>query len=557
MNAATNQRGRFTEQCLDEIFGLDIKQVATALWPDIKWRNNSASCPLSTHKGEDKTPSFSVTPGKNVFYCFTEQHGGNNLDLVADRYGLDKKRDFRECIEKLGTLMNVTLEYEPLNEKDVEKAKERELAFRATAFAQHQYTAAMSDLFDATERLEAENVPFDQWPDHCKTLKERGITREFAKEHGIGYAPTDNQFLYKRLEKQGESAVRAAELADLIKKNDQGRYHDFFIGRITYPCVDYRTKQITGFTGRRVSQQPTSTAPKYKNSPSNAIYDKGSPNSLYGLDHAINNSAPEFYTEKGDLRCILVLEGPNDVTAAQKAGVPATCANGVGISEKQIKTLLRYTNEMIFGLDQDEAGIKASTRAWLLALENSDGKPISQLQITAGKKDVGEMTPSEIKQGIANRFGPAKAIVNAVKASIQKQDTMPGDAATVLEAQKTAEEFLRKMPDGIEKAKACTQLSNLFGVEPMLLLAVTVEQKSSIPVQDKNLGTMDENMAQFERIIESRETISRLENELADMKVNMPVRSTGPMPELSPDLANEPALEQDKVAQYRPRIPQV
>ncbi|WP_196160955.1 CHC2 zinc finger domain-containing protein [Reinekea sp. G2M2-21] len=555
MSAASNQKGRITENSIDEILRLDIKEVANSLWPDIKWRGNSASCPLSTHQGDDKTPSFSVTPGKNVFYCFTEQHGGNNLDLVADRYGYDKKRDFRECVEKLAEVMNVTLEYEPLNEQDIEKAKERELAARAMTFAQHQFQAALNELFDGMEKLQTDNVPVEKWPDQYKTLKERDISREFAIEHGIGYAPTDNQFLFKRLKSQGDEAVRAGELADLIKQNADGRYFDFFIGRITYPCIDYRTKQIVGFTGRRVSQQPTSTAPKYKNSPNNVIYNKSAPSALYGFAHALEKSAPEFYDKQGNLRCLLYLEGPNDVSAAQKAGVPAVCGNGIAVSELQMQTMLRYTNEFINGLDQDVAGMKASTHAWLLALENSEGKPISQIPITQGKKDVGEMTPAEIKTAIANRFGPAKAIANAIRATLEAESTMPGQINAINVAQRTAEEFLRKMPDGIEKAKACGQISKMLGVDPALILAATVESKSSIPVQDKSLGPIAETLSTIEKLVESRETISHLESEVAALRASIPERRTQQLPQPSPDMAQEPAISAKDG--YRARLPQV
>jgi DNA primase len=549
--------GRISESSIQELMDIGIRQVYRTLYPSLNIKENgNCPCPLTSHQGENKTPSFTMDNAKNVFYCHSEGIGGSNLQLAADAFGMDPKRDFREVIERLANVMGQTLHYEARDAKEGAREQERAAAFRATSFTQKMYKHALSRLFDQKEKLEAEGVPFEKWPEPVQTLDQRKITRDFADKNSIGYAPTDNQYLYKLLTAEGPDAVKAGFAAAVISKNkDSGRPYDTQINRITYACEDYKSGAITGFTGRIASS--TSSAPKYKNTSNDSIiYDKKSASSMYGLYSAINRSAPEWYSSPGTLKAILVVEGPNDVCSAQRAGVPAVCANGTAVSENQLKTLFRFCNELIFAFDVDLAGNKASEKTWLNALPLSEGKIISQVQLPDSAKDIGAMFPEEIRVSIHKRFGPAKAIANAVKLHMSHGKLVSGTQNTKNELLELATKFLKAMPEGLSKATACGQLSSVTGIPDHLMYAATTFTRNDRPVKDHGLGNIMPELAEIDAVVTIREAYSKLQIEHDLLKRSIVELKTAPyVPKpIDPAIADR-ELEPRQKVQVMPRIP--
>jgi DNA primase len=307
-------------------------------------------CPFHT----EKTPSLSVSPAKQLYYCFGCGEAGDVFRFLQRMESLT----FVEAMERLARDAGVSLRYEGQTASGRRAGDgRRQVLHKAIDEAGKLYHGV---LVDGREGADARSY-----------LTQRGVTRESVERFGIGYAPGYPDFLLKRLSKTYSAEILLE--AGLVTKDGSGAVRDNFRGRVMFPIHDLSGTPI-GFGGRLLAGSQTPNLPKYKNSRDSPLYHKSS--LLYNL----NRAKPEI-TRQG--RAFLV-EGYTDVIALDQAGVGTavgTC--GTALGEEHIRLLSRFADKAILAFDSDEAGARAAERAF--AFHQSHQLDISVLILPQGQ----------------------------------------------------------------------------------------------------------------------------------------------------------------------------
>ena len=286
---------------------------------------------------DDKSPSFSVSPSKQFYYCFSCGAGGNAYKFLMEL----GQRSFSDVVLELAKRYQVPV-------KTLEPDKRQELQRQLTLREQlYEILAVTTSFFEHALRQE------DGATALAYLTNQRGLTDEILQRFQLGYAPGGWQTLYGYLVDQKKFPVALVEQAGLIVPRSSGRgYYDRFRDRVIIPIHDNRGRVI-GFGGRALSDDDQ---PKYLNSPDTELFDKGQ--TLYGLDKARGAIA------KADRA--VVVEGYFDVITLHAAGSPIAVASlGTALNANQVRQLLRYTEskQVILNFDTDTAGVKAAQRA--------------------------------------------------------------------------------------------------------------------------------------------------------------------------------------------------
>ncbi|MBU1177574.1 MAG: DNA primase [Patescibacteria group bacterium] len=298
-------------------------------------RNYKASCPFHS----EKTPSFMISPERQLWRCFGCNRGGSIFDFIMEIEGVE----FGDALKILAQRAGVELKRIDPKIK-TKRTKLYEICSLANSFFIKQFEAGKIG------------------KDMQKYLIERGLKQKTIKDWEIGYAPKGWQILVDFLNGRGYSSedVLMAGLAVKSEKNtNRNKYYDRFRDRIIFPIKDVNGV-VVGFTGRENPNSPNENMGKYINTPSTLIYDKS--RILYGLDKARTD------IRKKDL-CILV-EGQTDVIMSHQAGFANTVASsGTALTEEQLKIIKRYTNNLATAFDMDSAGEMATKKGIDLALQ--------------------------------------------------------------------------------------------------------------------------------------------------------------------------------------------
>ncbi|MEL6461075.1 MAG: DNA primase [Cyanobacteria bacterium J06621_15] len=284
----------------------------------------------------EKTPSFSVSPSKQMYYCFGCQASGNVFKFIME---LDK-RSFAEVVLDLARRYQVPVEtVEPEQRQELQRRiSERNQVYEILEVASRFYQHALwqSNGETALEYLQ----------------QQRKLKDETIKEFQLGYAPVGWDILYSYLVGDKLYPVQLLEKAGLIKARSEGRgYYDAFRNRLMIPIHDIAGKVI-GFGGRALGEDK----PKYLNSPETAVFSKGK--TLFGLDKA-KDSISQFDQS-------VVVEGYFDVIALHAVGIKNVVASlGTALSIDQVRLAMRYSDskELILNFDADKAGTIAAERA--------------------------------------------------------------------------------------------------------------------------------------------------------------------------------------------------
>ena len=292
---------------------------------------------------DEKSPSFHVTPSRNVYYCFGCGEGGDVIGFLQKIEGLT----FSDTVERLADKYGVQLRYA---EGSGQTGPRRDGNQRPRLIEAHKLAAEYYvDQLGSPDALAGRQF-----------LSERGFDKDAAERFGIGFAPRDGDAVYKHLRQKG---FRDEELviAGLVAQGNRGHY-DRFRGRLLWPIRDASGDTI-GFGARRLFDDDRVEA-KYLNTPETPIYKKS--HVLYGIDLARRDIARASQA--------VVVEGYTDVMACHLAGVPtavATCGTAFGEDHTRvIRRLLTdhddFRGEVIFTFDGDEAGQRAALRAFSL-----------------------------------------------------------------------------------------------------------------------------------------------------------------------------------------------
>jgi DNA primase len=289
-----------------------------------------ARCPFHN----EKTASFYISPDRGTFYCFGCGAKGDIFTFVERFEGLDFKGALRLLAERAGISLVGT--NEQADEKD-----------------------ELYAILDKAARLYQETLP--HYPEAVDYLKQRGVIQKTINEFRIGYAPDEWRYLTSRL---NPKEILAAEKAGLIQKTPKG-YYDRFRGRIMFPLFDGGGR-IIAFSGRMFPDRTDVSAPKYINSPETAIFRKS--RVLYGFNRAKEGVRKHNFS--------ILVEGQFDLVLSHQAGFTNTIAtSGTAVSAEaaadqfsNLSVLARLSPNIILAFDGDTAGIKARTRAALVAL---------------------------------------------------------------------------------------------------------------------------------------------------------------------------------------------
>ena len=281
----------------------------------------------------EKTPSFSVSPSKGVYYCFGCGAGGDAIRFLREVEHLE----FAEAVERLAKEAGVTVRYEGDTAADRRATSRRQSLNHVNEQAFELYHRM---LLDGREGQDARTY-----------LGERGIDPATIEAFGIGYAPRYADFLLRRLAR-GSSPELLVE-AGLAIKDDRGQVRDRFRGRITFPVHDLSGRAVG--IGARVLPGERDDGPKYLNSPETSIYRKAEV--LYNL-----HRAKPAVARTGE---IVIVEGYTDVIALVTGGIEtavATC--GTALGEGHFRLASRFAQRMVLAFDSDEAGARAAERAY-------------------------------------------------------------------------------------------------------------------------------------------------------------------------------------------------
>ena len=311
---------------------------------------------LSPFTGE-KTPSFFVSPEKNIWHDFSSNKGGDVFAFVMEAEGMD----FRQAMEFLARKAGVDLsEYQSAGAKRRSAYKKRLLAANELAARYFQQSLLRSQ--QAIEYV----------------FKQRGLSRQTVQDFQIGYAPDSGTALLAALEKRG---FTKREINDAGLLNRYGK--DLFRGRMMIPLMD-QGGQVIGFTGRIIGNVPN--APKYLNTPQTLLYDKG--RHIFAL-----SQAKEAIRKSG---FVVMVEGNLDVVSSHQAGVAQTVATaGTSMTENHLKAVKRLTGDVRLCYDGDKAGVAATERA--IELASHEGVELTIISLPDGTKDPDELIKSSVQ----------------------------------------------------------------------------------------------------------------------------------------------------------------
>jgi DNA primase len=289
---------------------------------------------------EERTPSFNVTPGKELYHCFSCGEGGDVIKFLMKMETLL----FGEAVERLAARAGIDLRYQEGGYVPGQETGHRRRLVDAHRLAQEFYA----------ERMHADSGRIAQ-----AFLAERGFSLDDADTFGAGYSPAAWDELTKHLRARGFTEDELLK-AGLARRTSRGGLIDMFRGRLMWPIRD-PTGETIAFGARKLNPEDD---PKYLNTPETQIFKKG--HVLYGADLAKREIAKR--------RQAVIVEGYTDVMACHLSGVPtAVATSGTSFGEDHVKILRRLimdtdgsTGEIIFTFDGDAAGQKAALRAFSL-----------------------------------------------------------------------------------------------------------------------------------------------------------------------------------------------
>ena len=390
---------------------------------------------LSPFKDE-KTPSFTVSPVKNIFKDFSTQIGGN----VISFYMKINDIGFLQAVEELSRKYNI-----PLKKSREYRTIDQEIE-RKKAVNREYY-----EIMNEAQIFFRENI--EKYTEALEYMKERDFSLEEIRRFGIGFAPSFRDDLFQHLVKKEFPEEKIMSLG-LAKRNENGEIYDSFRNRIIFPIYNVNA-QIVGFGGRIIEKN--TNLPKYLNSPDSPIFKKG--NELFGIKHQGENIRKKGFA--------MLMEGYLDVLTAQKNGFESAVASlGTAFTEEQAQLLKKYTDKILISYDNDEAGKNAIIKAgYILKKYDFDVKCLVM--------DGNEKDPDEFL-----RKNGKKAFIEVVKKSEEIFDFLTKEASKDLDLNDISGErkfierlkpFFSNVTNNLNKNLYLQRLSANFGINEFVL----------------------------------------------------------------------------------------
>lgn len=390
----------------------------------------------------EKTPSFTVSPNRNIFKCFGCGKGGNAARFLMEH----EQHSFPEALRILAKRYGIAI---PEIEDSAEAKERRDLydsLHLANQFAQEHFVKNLN------ETDEGKNIGLAYF-------YERGFRDNIIEKFGLGYALDKRWTLKNALEKEGYDQQYFEKVGLVKTKNDSS--YDFFNARVMFPIHSLSGKVIA-FGGRTLSSDKK--VPKYVNSPESEVYNKSK--TLYGI-HLAKRAI------RSENNCYLV-EGYTDVVSMHQAGIENVVASsGTSLTEDQVKLLGRFSKNVTILYDGDAAGIKASLRGVDLLLEQDlnvkvaplpDGEDPDSFVTKLGHADFTEWMAENAKDFIFFKTGLLSE--EASDDPVQKSEVVKSIVVS-----------LSKIPDNIKRALYVKECSKIIGIEEKVLINEINKQK--------------------------------------------------------------------------------
>jgi len=415
----------------------------------------SGLCPFH----QEKTPSFTVSPIKQIFYCFGCGKGGDVYNFVMDMEKCEFSEALRIVAEKCGISMPRPKERSP------EERKENQQRVLLVEMHREAQTFFLKQLEGTLEGKAARAY-----------LEDRGLDRDAIARFGIGYAPSGGDALLRDLKQKYDEKL-LVESGLVSRDQSAARLFDRFRRRITFPIANESGK-IVAFGARALGDD----MPKYLNSPETPIYSKS--NVLYHMDRAKDALRRQDFA--------ILVEGYMDVIAVARAGISNVVAScGTSLAEPQIKLLGRFTRRVIVNYDPDTAGQAATERSLSLLLEHDfEVRVLALPPIEKKKADPDLFIRERGAEAYLKLLKEAPPYVDYLIARARQMDLTTGEGK--LRAVNFLLPYVQKIPNRILRSEWASRIAQHLRLEePVLRAALSkaaAERRSEVKTQPELVG---------------------------------------------------------------------
>ena len=426
--------------------------------------NFKANCPFH----HEKTPSFVISPAKQIYKCFGCGKAGDSVKFVMEH----EHFSYVDALKYLAQKYNIPIEETVQSPEFIEQESKREGLYVVNEFAKDFFS------FNMHEHEEGKSIGLSYF-------KERGFSAEIIKKFQLGYALASyNSLTDAALEKGYQLEI--LQKAGLSSKKENTKF-DFFRERVMFPIHGVSGK-VLGFGGRILKNNVKS--PKYINTPDTDIYDKSKV--LYGIFYAKNA------IRKAD-ECFLV-EGYTDVISLNQAGIEnVVSSSGTSLTKDQVRLIKRYTENVTVLYDGDAAGIKAALRGIDIILENGlnvkvvllpENQDPDSFVREKGFEGFEDFVTENKKDFILFKL---ELLLADAKNDPIKKAALVGDII----------ESISKIPDAIKRSIYLKETSGLLGVgEQILLNESNKKRKDILNQQKKEQDRAEENLESDQAVVE-------------------------------------------------------
>ena len=443
-------------------------------------------CPFHS----EKTPSFSVSPDKQIYHCFGCGKGGGVINFIMEIENLS----FPEAVEFLARRVGMELP---------EQADDHESRRRARMLALNRDSARYFH-----DQLSTPGAQIAR-----EYIAKRQISKKMVTAFGLGFAPDGWSGLIDAMHAKGYTDYELFD-AGLVRRGKSGGYYDTFRRRLMFPVIDVRGNVI-GFSGRVLGDGE----PKYMNSPETLVFNKS--RNLFALNLA----------KKSKSGYIILSEGNIDVVSLHQAGFDSAVASlGTSLTPEQARIISRYTNEVIIAYDNDGAGIKASQRA-IGILEKLDLK-VKVLRVN-GAKDPDEFIRLKGADAFRNLLEGAENQVDYRLRAVTDKYDLSVDEQKV-EFLKEALELVARLPGSVERQVYAMRVASMAGVNADVVAGETERRRKKLLRQSRREDAREQSRP--ERQSQPAEKAFRYENPASAVAEEGVIR----LLYLEPELINAP-----------------
>jgi len=499
--------GRIPQSFIDDL--LDRNDIVEIIDKQVKLkktgRNYSGLCPFH----QEKTPSFSVNPDKQFYYCFGCGAGGNALSFLMEHDRLE----FRTAIEDLARRVGMEI---PVDQaENPEKARRQKTLYDKLLSAQQFFEQQLRNNIDKDRAV--------------NYLKQRGLSGEIAKRYAVGFAPPGWDNLRSALADTDEAENQLTTSGMLIQKDEGGSY-DRFRDRIMFPIRDTRGRTIA-FGGRVLGDEK----PKYLNSPESPVYHKS--RELYGLYEARQLNSR--------LDNIIIVEGYMDVVALAQHGITNAVATlGTATSEAHLNKLFRLAPQLVFCFDGDEAGRKAALRGMETAMPlMQDGRQLRFLFLPEG-----EDPDTLVRQKGSDGFNGLLKEATSLSEYFFSEMCRTADLSSLdgkARLSKLALPLINHLPRGALYQLMLGQLGSLTGLEIDQLRTLSRDENSPPISSYEEETTSKRGSKQTKKTVQVSRSTGPAVEPLAARAISLLLQSPGLAMQLEQSLTDLQTLEHD------------